>query len=52
MSQLYKDMLLIRPDVFEKAQNAGITPKVSSHGGSDGDRSQPSEKEVRGDDHQ
>ena len=52
MSQLYKRMLLIRPDVFEKAQNAGITPKVSCHVGSDTDWSQPPEKEVQGDEHQ
>ena len=50
MSHLYKRMLLIQPDIFEKAQNASVTPKVSSHEGSDTERSRPSEKEV--DDHQ
>ena len=45
-------MLLIRPDIFEKAQNASVTPKVSSHEGSDTERCRPSEKEVGGDDHQ
>ena len=52
MSQLYKCMLLILPDVFEEGQSASVTPKVLSHGGSDTDRSGPSEKEVQGDDHQ
>ena len=57
MSHLYKHILLIRPDVFEKAHNAVMSWKVSSNSGSNTALSHPlppppPKKEDKSDDQQ